>query len=76
MGWIHDRHMQRGGSIGGNPDKARRTNRYPLRKISFVIRHAVSMFDQDFVRFECGHEGSAWGTTRARCKQCPPREPT
>lgn len=76
MGWISKRHMQTGGSIGGNPRKCRETNRYPLRKIAMVIRHGGGIFETNWVEFECGHEGPAWGSYRGRCKKCPPREST
>jgi|GEM_PF-6201439 len=76
MGWISDRHMKSGGSIGGNPAKCRRTNRYPLRKIAGVIRHSGNIFEPNRVEFDCGHEGFAWGIYRGRCKKCPPREGT
>lgn len=74
MGWISKRHMQTGGSIGGNPAKTQRTNRYPLRKIARVIRISRNIFEPDYVEFECGHEGTAWGQLRGRCRKCPPRE--
>ncbi len=74
MGWIHDRHMRQGGSIGGNAAKTRKTNRHPLRKIVHVITRSDNIFSPDWVRFECGHEGCAWGSVRGRCKKCPSKE--
>jgi len=73
MGWIHDRHMRQGGSIGGNPKKLRETSRYPLRKIVLVIRPQRTIFEPNVVSFECGHDGRAYGTFRGRCKMCPPK---
>ena len=66
MGWIHDRHMRTGGSIGGRsgPHKG------PLRLIVRVIRHGRSLFDTDWVLMECGHEGPSYGGKRARCARC------
>lgn len=73
MGWISKRCFEAGGSIGGNPAKTRRTNKYPLRAIVRVIRWSDTIFGPSRVEFECGHEGSAWGSTRGRCRKCPPR---
>ena len=73
MGWIHDRHMKQGGSIGGNPKKCRETSRYPLRKIVAVTRHQRTIFEPNAVTFDCGHEGYSYGTYRGRCKKCPPK---
>lgn len=79
MGWIHTRHMRRGGSIGG-----RRSSRTypkdgaPLRKIVEILRYADGMFDTSRVKLECGHEAESWGGVRARCPGCkpaPPEEP-
>jgi hypothetical protein len=74
MGWISDRHMRQGGSIGGNPKKCRETCRYPLRKITAVTRPQQTIFEPNAVIFECGHEGRSYGTYRGRCKKCPPKE--
>jgi hypothetical protein len=74
VGWISKRHMQNGGSIGGNPAKTRETNRYPLRNIVQVIRWSETIFGPNFVEFDCGHSGSAWGASRGRCRDCPPRK--
>lgn len=74
MGWISKRAYETGGSVGGNPEKTRRTNRYPLREIVAVLRSGDGLFSLDRVRFSCGHEGSSWGGVRGRCKKCPPRE--
>lgn len=73
MGWIHDRHMKSGGSIGGNATKTRETNRYPLRKIVSINIATRNIFQQNKVTFECGHTGYCWGASRGRCKKCPPR---
>jgi len=70
MGWISDRHMRDGGSMGTGPEKG--IGRYPLRKIVRVLGHARTMFDTDYVELECGHKVQAYGMTRARCRQCPP----
>lgn len=73
MGWISDRHMKQGGSIGGNATKCKETCRYPLRKIVGVIRHQESIFEPNTVKFDCGHEGWSYGAYKGRCKKCPPR---
>lgn len=75
MGWISDRHMRDGGSIGGNPKKCRETCRYPLRKIVAVTRHQTSIFERNAVVYDCGHEGFSFGAQRGRCKKCPPLRP-
>lgn len=71
MGWISDRHMRQGGSIGG-----KRKNRVypkegaPLRKIVQVLVYYGNLFQPDRVLLECGHEGDSWGGVRARCPAC------
>ncbi len=68
MGWISDRMMQ-SRSKWGRPisDEKRRA---PLRKIVHVVRYRASMFDNDRVALECGHEVEAYGDVRARCVHC------
>jgi hypothetical protein len=71
MGWISDRHMRQGGSIGG-----RRKGRLypkdgaPLRRVVRVVHRFGSLFQPDVVELECGHEGDSWGGVRARCPKC------
>jgi len=49
----------------------RKINRAPLRKIIAVTRYAESMFDKNYVVFECGHTGTATeNAIRGRCKDC------
>ncbi len=73
MGWISDRHMRNGGTIGGRyKGRSYPKDGAPLRKIARVIRPAQGMFDTAWVVLECGHEGRAWGSTRARCPGCKP----
>lgn len=73
MGWIHERHMRSGGSIGGRkgPHKG------PLRAIVRYLRLARSLFDTDWVEMECGHQGPAYGgpRKRARCAECGKQNP-
>jgi hypothetical protein len=68
MGWISDRHMERGGSIGGRSGK----HKGPLRKVVSRSRFGEGMFDTDTGILECGHENTriTIGATRARCRQC------
>jgi hypothetical protein len=62
--------MRRGGSINGNC-KNNGSQKGPLRKILHVLHHGRHMFDRDYVKFECGHEGSATiGAQRGRCHRC------
>jgi len=69
MGWISDRHMKRGGSIGpGGLSAAKRGA--PLQRIVSVVRSSESVFSPDTVLLECGHEARSWGGIRARCTQC------
>lgn len=74
MGWISDRHMRQGGSIGGK----RRGRVYPkdgapLRKIVQTIAYYGNLFQPNRVLLECGHEADAWGRNRARCPACKTR---
>lgn len=73
MGWISDRHMKRGGSIGGNPMKTRATNQHPLRDIVWVLIWSNNLFAPNHVEFSCGHRGTAWGMKKGRCRECPAR---
>ncbi len=69
MGWISDRHMKSGGSIGpGGIGEEKRGA--PLRKIVKVLSPRLSMFGKDRVLFECGHAGFAYGCSSARCIAC------
>lgn len=68
MGWISDRHMRQGGSIGTGPKGGK--HKGPLRKIAKILRRGYGMFDTDWVLLECGHEGPSYGGRRARCKTC------
>jgi len=73
MGWISDRHMRSGGSIGGRKGK----HKGPLRKIITRSYYAVSMFDTDHGILECGHESHTItaGAKKARCKECGKGDP-
>lgn len=73
MGWISDRRMKHGGSVGGDPAKTREACRHPLRTIVRVTLRSGSLFAPNHVEFECGHQGTAWGDARGRCRECPPR---
>lgn len=71
MGWISDRHMRRGGSIGGRAKgKVYPKDGAPLRKIIGVLHRSGNLFQPDAVRLECGHDGYSWGGVRARCPKC------
>jgi hypothetical protein len=71
MGWIHDRHMRQGGSIGGKSSKkVYPKDGAPMRKILYIIRPQESVFSPARAMLECGHEANAWGTYRARCPKC------
>lgn len=71
MGWISDRHMRQGGSIGG-----KRKGRFypkegaPLRKVVQVLVYYGNLFKPNRVLLECGYEGDSWGDVRARCPTC------
>lgn len=72
MGWISQRHMTQGGSIGGRKGK----HKGPLRKIVRTFIVAQNMFDFDSVELECGHEGRSYGGgLRARCATCGKGDP-
>lgn len=76
MGWISDRHMRQGGSIGGK----RRGRVYskdgaPLRRIVQILVYYGNLFQPNRVLLECGHEGDSWGGVRARCPACKPQAP-
>lgn len=69
MGWISERHMRSGGSIG--PGMAgKNANKGPLRKIIGRTLRSGNLFSPDRVQLECGHEGNSWGGVRARCREC------
>jgi hypothetical protein len=68
MGWISDRHMRRGGSIGPGGLSARKKGA-PLRRIVRVVQPGT-LFVPASVEMECGHEGPSWGGVRARCVVC------
>ena len=71
MGWISDRHMRQGGSIGpGGLGKAKKGA--PLRKVVGTVADRGSIFCPNLVRLECGHEAESWGGIRARCPACKP----
>jgi len=69
MGWISDRHMQTGSTIGGMKGKK---HKGPLRKVVERTYYGNSMFDYDSGVLECGHTNSriTMGAIRARCRQC------
>lgn len=71
MGWISDRHMRQGGSIGGKK-KGRKYPKdgAPLRRVVLLLRPSDTIFLPDHVLLECGHEGDSWGGLRARCPLC------
>lgn len=73
MGWIHDRHMKSGGSIGPG-GLGERKKGAPLRKVVAVIVRSESIFAPDRVELECGHTASSWGGVRARCSECKKAE--
>lgn len=69
MGWIHDRHMRSGGSIGPGGIGAKKKGA-PLRKVVRTIVRNGNLFQADRVILECGHEADSWGGVRARCTEC------
>ena len=70
MGWITNRRNQTGRGIGGTRGQSM-TAKGPLVTIKYRYRYAESMFDRDYVRLECGHNGDATsGAKRARCHKC------
>jgi len=68
MGWISDRHMRSGGTIGGRHGK----HKGPLRLVVSRSYYAESMFDYDHGELECGHKSYqiTHMAKRARCVQC------
>jgi hypothetical protein len=73
MGWISDRHMRSGGSIGGRSGK----HKGPLRKVVERTYYAQNMFDYDQGVLECGHKSSriTSGAVKARCAECGKGDP-
>ncbi len=69
MGWISDRHMRSGGSIGSGGLSERKKGA-PLRKVVRTIQRQTSIFEEAIVELECGHEARSWGGVRARCVKC------
>lgn len=69
MGWISDRHMRDGGSIGPG-SAAKNANKGPLRKVVRTLRTSTSIFETSWVEMDCGHEGPSWGGSKARCRRC------
>lgn len=69
MGWISDRHMKRGGSIGPGGLKDRKKGA-PLRKVVGFVLRSETIFSPSRVVLECGHEAESWGGVRARCVSC------
>lgn len=74
MGWIHNRHMEQGGSIGPGGLTARKKGA-PLRRIVSITRPTETIFEPSVVQLECGHEAESWGGIRARCVACKSRGP-
>jgi len=73
MGWISDRHMKQGGSIGGRrKGRVYAKDGAPLRRVVGVVHRFGNLFQPDIVQLECGHEGRSWGGVRARCPACKP----
>lgn len=69
MGWISNRHMRSGGSIGpGGLGAAKRGA--PLRRVVETVVPQRSIFTPATVVLECGHEAESWGGVRARCTSC------
>ena len=74
MGWISDRHMRQGGSIGGKrKGRIYPKDGAPLRKVVQVLVYYGNLFQPNSVLLECGHEGASWGGIRARCPACKPK---
>jgi hypothetical protein len=69
MGWISDRHIRRGGSIGPG-GLGQRKKGAPLRRIVGIVMPTTSIFVPAIVRLECGHDAESWGGLRARCIAC------
>jgi hypothetical protein len=74
MGWIADRHMRSGGSIGPGGLKEHKLGA-PLRKVTGTVIPAESLFSPAVVRLECGHDAESWGGVRARCVECKKLSP-
>lgn len=68
MGWISDRHMKSGGTIGGRSGK----HKGPLRMVVERSYYGQNMFDYDQGKLECGHTSCriTRGAKRARCAEC------
>ena len=69
MGWISDRHMKQGGSIGPGGLKAHKKGA-PLRRVVGTVVDRHSIFSPNVVELECGHQAESWGGVRARCIEC------
>lgn len=69
MGWIADRHMRQGGSIGPGGLKAHKKGA-PLRRVVRTIVPSESIFQPEQVVLACGHEAESWGGVSARCVAC------
>jgi len=69
MGWISDRHMRQGGSIGPGGLSARKKGA-PLRRVIAIKHLSMNLFLPNRVLLECGHTGESWGGARARCPEC------
>ena len=73
MGWIADRHMRQGGSIGGRrKGRAYPKDGAPLQVVLAVLERGRGPFEPDRVALACGHIGISWGGRRARCPACKP----
>lgn len=68
MGWISKRFARSRAKWGRTVSEEKR--RAPLRRIVRVIRSRETMFGDDLVALECGHEAYAYGDLRARCVAC------
>lgn len=69
MGWISDRHMRQGGSIGPGGLSVRKKGA-PLRRVVAIKHLSMNLFQPNHVLLECGHSGESWGGQRARCPAC------
>lgn len=70
MGWISDRHMRQGGSIGGRRRRVYPKDGAPLRRVVSIVTPSRSLFDAAIALLECGHRAKSWGGLRARCPWC------
>lgn len=68
MGWISKRKMQTGRGVGGGGRGQK--HKGPLRKIVGVHSWGRSLFEQNHVALECGHDTWSNGAVRARCRKC------